>query len=236
TRRSDPDTSGPQRRSARLRSAIRQAPPQYHEASDSCSDHASGSDENYISESADTERGEIDRAAGTDGPAPERRRTLPFSTTVGAQSRSRPRPSWSSTTITGQRRARTPGIISPPTSCEPSEPGSVEEGPVTTFKEWPLDRVTLKRVVDDGVATFQLQFSWDLCTKPGPHEKTPKTRRALPSEKRGPFTDEEDALLVELKEERRISWKEIHREFTASHPGRSVGALQVRYCTKLKNR
>lgn len=54
-------------------------------------------------------------------------------------------------------------------------------------------------------------------------------------EKRGPFTDEEDRLLIEVKEGRRISWKEIHTEFTALHPGRSVGALQVRYCTKLKD-
>jgi hypothetical protein len=44
------------------------------------------------------------------------------------------------------------------------------------------------------------------------------------------FTADDDALLVELKEERRLSWAE-----TADHfPGRKKGTLQVRYCTKLK--
>jgi hypothetical protein len=36
--------------------------------------------------------------------------------------------------------------------------------------------------------------------------------------------------LVELKEERRLSWAEIADHF----PGRKKGTLQVRYCTKLK--
>jgi hypothetical protein len=44
------------------------------------------------------------------------------------------------------------------------------------------------------------------------------------------FTADDDALLVELKEERRLSWAEIADHF----PGRKKGILQVRYCTKLK--
>jgi len=44
------------------------------------------------------------------------------------------------------------------------------------------------------------------------------------------FTADDDALLVELKEERRVSWAEIADRF----PGRKKGTLQVRYCTKLK--
>jgi hypothetical protein len=50
---------------------------------------------------------------------------------------------------------------------------------------------------------------------------------------RGPklkFTPEDDALLVELKENRSLTWKQIAEFF----PGRSSGTLQVRYCTKLK--
>ncbi|EME83480.1 uncharacterized protein MYCFIDRAFT_112048, partial [Pseudocercospora fijiensis CIRAD86] len=44
------------------------------------------------------------------------------------------------------------------------------------------------------------------------------------------FTPEDDALLVELKETKNLTWKQIADFF----PGRSSGTLQVRYCTKLK--
>ncbi|KAK4896175.1 hypothetical protein LTR49_028175 [Elasticomyces elasticus] len=44
------------------------------------------------------------------------------------------------------------------------------------------------------------------------------------------FTIEDDALLVELKKTKNLTWKQISNFF----PGRSSGTLQVRYCTKLK--
>ena len=44
------------------------------------------------------------------------------------------------------------------------------------------------------------------------------------------FTPEDDNLLVELKETKNLTWKQIADFF----PGRSSGTLQVRYCTKLK--
>ena len=44
------------------------------------------------------------------------------------------------------------------------------------------------------------------------------------------FTPEDDALLVELKETKNLTWKQIADFF----PGRTSGTLQVRYCTKLK--
>ena len=50
---------------------------------------------------------------------------------------------------------------------------------------------------------------------------------------RGPklkFTTEDDQLLVDLKENKALTWKQIAEFF----PGRSSGTLQVRYCTKLK--
>lgn len=50
---------------------------------------------------------------------------------------------------------------------------------------------------------------------------------------RGPklkFTPEDDALLIDLKENKSLTWKQIADFF----PGRSSGTLQVRYCTKLK--
>ncbi|KAK4543326.1 hypothetical protein LTR36_005685 [Oleoguttula mirabilis] len=56
--------------------------------------------------------------------------------------------------------------------------------------------------------------------EPAPRPKGPKLK----------FTAEDDALLVELKETKNLTWKQI-ADFL---PGRSSGTLQVRYCTKLK--
>ena len=79
----------------------------------------------------------------------------------------------------------------------------------------------------------------------GAHDTSPTTSGGPPSvvgqlgmpdpapRPRGPklkFTPEEDALLVELKEEKNLTWKQIADFF----PGRTSGTLQVRYCTKLK--
>ncbi|KAL7755448.1 hypothetical protein ACKLNR_014546 [Fusarium oxysporum f. sp. zingiberi] len=46
------------------------------------------------------------------------------------------------------------------------------------------------------------------------------------------FTPEEDKLLIELKENKELTWKQIAEYF----PERSSGSVQVRYSTKLKGR
>jgi hypothetical protein len=56
--------------------------------------------------------------------------------------------------------------------------------------------------------------------QPAPRPRGPKLK----------FTPEEDALLVDLKEDKNLTWKQIADFF----PGRTSGTLQVRYCTKLK--
>ena len=55
---------------------------------------------------------------------------------------------------------------------------------------------------------------------PAPRPRGPKLK----------FSPYEDALLVELKENKSLTWKQIADFF----PGRTSGTLQVRYCTKLK--
>ncbi|KAK2732809.1 hypothetical protein FQN57_002475 [Myotisia sp. PD_48] len=55
---------------------------------------------------------------------------------------------------------------------------------------------------------------------PAPRPRGPKLK----------FTPEDDRLLVELKENRNLTWKQIAEFF----PGRTSGTLQVRYCTKLR--
>lgn len=114
------------------------------------------------------------------------------------------------------------------------------------FDEWPLQDATLKRVVINGVAVLQLQFEWPLCAthaecsgarrKRGTsHLETTRRRGNRVRSQRSRFTPEEDTLLQNLKESYdRLSWREIHRQFSAQFRGRTTGALQVRYCTKLK--
>ncbi|KAK3695690.1 hypothetical protein B0T22DRAFT_456004 [Podospora appendiculata] len=36
-----------------------------------------------------------------------------------------------------------------------------------SFGEWPLDDAVLKRTIVNGVATFQMEFSWDACVNHG---------------------------------------------------------------------
>lgn len=115
------------------------------------------------------------------------------------------------------------------------------------FEEWPLQNAILKRVIVDGVATFQLQFEWPLPTAHGQrgattrkvtrasirgHDSQPRRKPA----KNAKFAPEEDNLLVKLKGEGMLSWAEIHQQFNATFPGRSRGSLQVHYSTVLKSR
>ncbi|KAK0637367.1 hypothetical protein B0T17DRAFT_588243 [Bombardia bombarda] len=61
----------------------------------------------------------------------------------------------------------------------------------------------------------------------------PPNKMMRPPRPRGPklkFTPEDDQLLIDLKENKSLTWKQIADFF----PGRSSGTLQVRYCTKLK--
>lgn len=123
-------------------------------------------------------------------------------------------------------------------------PDSISETDCPVFDEWPLQDALLKRVIIDGVAVLQLQFEWPLCAthaeSSGMRRKFSATRSGIerrqtsgvPS-RRSRFTPQEDTLLRRLKETSN-SWREIHRQFSAQFPGRTTGALQVHYCTKLK--
>ena len=66
-----------------------------------------------------------------------------------------------------------------------------------------------------------------------------KSRRSTRREtrNRSSWTNEEEDLLIELKEQG-LAWSDIYRRFTEAFPeqGRRVGTLQVHYCTKLKER
>lgn len=55
---------------------------------------------------------------------------------------------------------------------------------------------------------------------------------AKPKAAKSRFTRKDDERLVELKETKDLTWKQI----AAFFPGRTPGTLQVRYCTKLKSK
>lgn len=51
---------------------------------------------------------------------------------------------------------------------------------------------------------------------------------------RTPFLPEEDALIIELKEGKKLRWDVLEDEFARRFRHRSESSLQVRYSTKLK--
>ncbi|KHO11337.1 thioredoxin reductase [Metarhizium robertsii ARSEF 23] len=121
-------------------------------------------------------------------------------------------------------------VMSPPSTDD-------VDGVRAEFDEWALQNVRLKRTIVNDRATFQLQFDWDLCMKHGHivHQGSKRGHKRGHSA-RARFTQEEDTLLIKLKEERELSWADIHARFSDRFGWRSKEALQVRYCTKLKCR
>lgn len=123
-----------------------------------------------------------------------------------------------------------PSAMSPPSTDD-------IDGVRAEFEEWALQNASLKRAIMNDRATFQLQFDWDLCVKHGHvvHQGSNRGHKRGHSA-RARFTQEEDALLIKLKEEHELSWADIHARFSKRFAWRSKEALQVRYCTKLKCR
>ena len=66
-----------------------------------------------------------------------------------------------------------------------------------------------------------------LVGQPGMPDPAPRAKGYRPK-----FTFDDDQLLIDLKEKRNLTWKQITEFF----PGRSSGSLEVRYCTKLKTK
>ncbi|OAA39334.1 myb family transcription factor [Beauveria brongniartii RCEF 3172] len=133
---------------------------------------------------------------------------------------------------------------SEPVSAAQEDVHAVAEPADAAFDEWILQDVVLKRTIMDGKATFLFQFDWDLCAKHGQAARKPRKRskqqgQAKPIAKnngRRRFTASEDQWLARWKEEEGLCWAEIHSRFCAKFEERSKEALQVRYCTRLKQR
>jgi hypothetical protein len=126
------------------------------------------------------------------------------------------------------------------------------------YREWPMHGF-FKRTTIGNEIRYSMDFSLEqlqgLCALACPRHATPpnsdrdssagpanipkvstrvkKTRSAPPSRsKRTPFTSKENAMLVDLKENKSWPWKRIEPKF----PQRTLNSLQVHYCTKLKGK
>ncbi|KAK4206404.1 hypothetical protein QBC37DRAFT_300861 [Rhypophila decipiens] len=103
------------------------------------------------------------------------------------------------------------------------------------FEEWPLENAVFKRVTLDGIATFQLQFSWDPCLDQDRHRVRSSIAVARsqgspkPTLRRARYTPQDDAKICQLKEQG-LSWLAIAKQL----PGRSAPAIEARYYAKLK--
>jgi hypothetical protein len=209
------------------------------------------SEEDYRPPSLEGSEGELDDQDDFGPPPSKRRKTvsaIPATPKTNATQRlrssgpaSQPREVQSLTH--GGKRSSRRSIPSPPSSRASHDGKGAVGAVLARFEEWPLENASLKRVTENGMTTFQLQFSWDSC-----EHATESTRSWSPVKKRNSakrgataraaITPDEDALVIKLKEVDKLRWHEIHEKFTEAFPGRrrSVGTLQVRYCTKLKQR
>ncbi|EAQ84068.1 predicted protein [Chaetomium globosum CBS 148.51] len=92
-----------------------------------------------------------------------------------------------------KRRQSQRSISKPQSSGGPALEEKTDEAALASFEEWPLEAV-LKRVLVDGAATFQVEFTWNPCANHGrndhpsetqrrksPAGRTSSTARALPS-------------------------------------------------------
>lgn len=117
-----------------------------------------------------------------------------------------------------------------------------------TFEEW---NSTVKLITINGETTFEGQFEGGLGAKllHALFQTLSATQKGLCASAtgrvdrarrkpgpRGKFTAEDDYFLIELKEDLNIRWLDINGQFSDRFPGRSKGASQVRYCTKLEGR
>ncbi|KAI5459497.1 hypothetical protein BGZ63DRAFT_466126 [Mariannaea sp. PMI_226] len=133
-----------------------------------------------------------------------------------------------------RKRRRTDDRASRIQSPAPSQPRSIEAegGVLAKFEEWPLENAVLKRVTQNGKATFQIQFDWTPCTERG---QMGKAKRG--SARKAKYTPQEDALLIKLKKSReKLTWPEIHQQFNEAFPegDRSKESLQNKLDKRLR--
>ena len=224
-------------------------------ASTGSHDKTRSDDESYPSPG----RGEGEQGVGSgvdeaddesDSPPPKRRKPSQAPTST---SRKRGRAALSVGTDVANSPARAGtsrsacGIPSP-SSSHYSSRSSPPSHTGAKFQEWFLPNAKLKRITfGGGLTTFQLQFDWDPHVDGRRVDSPSSNGLRAPTSRKGvrprgdaasstAYTREEDEFIIKLKEDGR-NWATIHRDFNDEFPvQRTKGSLQVRYCTKLKDR
>ena len=195
-----------------------------------------------------------DDSDGPSIPIPRRQKRTRARSIEEATSASTPRP-WSSPREVGRTKggrclkrlhrrrqiqcdSPPPGFYKAPdtSAASTSSGGTSERWPVQCFFQRKL--VGSQEVITIEFPALHLYSSpHKIAAPPSPNG----TARAAPvvvgcpgSRRRVRFSEEEEDLLIELKEQRqpRLSWNEIHRHF----PSRTVGSLQVHYSKQLNGR
>jgi hypothetical protein len=145
----------------------------------------------------------------------------------------------------GREHMRTTDVASP-ASSQATSPEADLAAILATCRGWPLEKASLRCTIESGKPVFQLQFN----LPPLLHSYTSHiasnrldspSLRAVSKARRAPsprprYTPSEDDLLLQLKEEEKLSWPKIHQRFCEKFPGRRIESLQVHYSTKVKPR
>jgi hypothetical protein len=132
----------------------------------------------------------------------------------------------------GQRQDSTPDLEKPQSVALDSRMCQAPLQRQTTRRPWTREEdATLGKMKKKGHSWAEIHAALPQANRTKVSTRVKKTQSAPPSRnKRTPFTLKEDALLVDLKENKRWRWKQIEQKF----PQRTLNSLQVHYCTKLK--
>ncbi|KAK3306820.1 uncharacterized protein B0T15DRAFT_552902 [Chaetomium strumarium] len=124
------------------------------------------------------------------------------------------------------------GSTRPPSSREAALESTLERDPETDrnaiamFEEWPLGNAVLKRVTMDAQKQRPTRERSMRSKTP---ENPPADSKPTSTSGRARYTPEDDAKIRQLKEQR-LSWLAIAKQL----PGRTAGAIETIYYTKLK--
>ncbi|KAH1487271.1 hypothetical protein KXX42_003791 [Aspergillus fumigatus] len=126
-----------------------------------------------------------------------------------------------------KKRLRSSRDADDPQDPELSIPGATRQRPRKNQNQWPS-----LFVIHWAAQTHGLKPAYYLTFVPDAIPMLPQTPPTDTSGKQRPYTSDENALLVRLKEREGMPWAEIAAHF----PERSASSLQVHYSTKLRHK
>lgn len=104
--------------------------------------------------------------------------------------------------------------------------------PRCTFEPEISASIAPAKTTDDTRVRKQVRWA----TPQGAADSVDNSSTLKKSRKGMPWLPEEEDLLIELRDTRRLLWSEVTKLFSDQYPGRSQGSIQVYWSTKLKKR